>query len=814
MRLTREPRGYFGPFMYVMTPANTISEKILQLSHSTVENALEPIILFDHTGRVNRANQAASQQLGYPLPAMTNARFSDFHPDYSPSLYQRLWGDLQQHQTLTVDMRQLRRDGSSRQVESGMNFVQFDGQDYLCCFMRDVTERSQLDDTLRRISEGTAAETGMDFFQSLVRHLTVTLNVRFAMITECANVDKTRVRTLAFGENESVLENVEYDLAGTPCDIVMRDREFYYPTGVAENFNKEAGVDSYLGVPIHDKAGDVIGHLAICDSRPMIDHRKYIGILRVLAARSGAEIGRKVAEERLMQAHEQLEATVLTRTLQLARAKEEAELANRAKSEFLANMSHELRTPLNGILGYTQLFKRDDTLTGKQLKGVDIIHNCAENLLALINDVLDLAKIEAQKLEVQPAPFHLAALFQDLTHLIGIRAEQKGLQFVADLAPDLPAWVIGDERKLRQVLLNLLGNAVKFTETGHVRLRVERAADAHEPGSATVSERLRFLIEDTGIGIADNQIASVFQPFHQIRESGQFIEGTGLGLSITDQLVRLLGGTLHVASTVGRGTEFRLLLDLPTLPAPTGSNPASQPDLADSQRLPIGYEGPPITVLVVDDGWENRSVLNNLLTPLGFIVVEASDGQEAIDLAAAQQPPPDLILLDLVMPNVDGYEAIRQIRPPEVGPPEAGPRTVILALSARVFEEDRQHTRRAGFDDFITKPVELTYLLDTIARHLNLTWRYRQPTEPAPGTDTINGASTGTVPANLPDRAQIEALLKLAKMGDIQGITAQLLEVEKSSTGYENFVQTIRATVAEFDTRKLKNYLQACLSTV
>ena len=787
-----------------MTSISTLTDKILRLSHSTVENALEPILLFDRQGQVNRANQAASQQLGYPPEQLSEIYFSDVHPDYTPDLYQRLWHDLRQHQTLTVDMRQVRQDGSLRQVEAGMNFVAFEGQEYLCCFMRDVTERSQLDDTLRRISEGTAAETGIDFFQSLVRHLTLTLNVRYAMVTECADVEKTRLRTLAFGENDAVLENIEYDLSGTPCDIVMRDRVFYYPTGLAENFSR-ATMDSYLGVPIHDKAGEVIGHLSIFDPRPMIDHRKYVGVMRVLAARSGAEIGRKVAEEKLMQAQEQLEATVLTRTLQLARAKEEAELANRAKSEFLANMSHELRTPLNGILGYTQLFKRDDDLTGSQLKGIDIIHNCAENLLVLINDVLDLAKIEAQKVDVQTAPFHLAALFQDLIHLIGVRAEQKGLRFTADLAPDLPAWVVGDERKLRQVLLNLLGNAVKFTEAGRISLRVERTPTAQAPN------RLRFLIEDTGIGIANDHLTGIFQPFQQVRESGQFIEGTGLGLSITDQLVQLLNGDLRVASAVGEGTQFRLLLDLPP-----GTEPAQYsqwPDhrTTDQQTLPVSYNGPRLTVLVVDDGWENRSVLTNLLTPLGFTVIEATDGQEAIDMAAATRP--DLILLDLVMPNVDGYEAIRQIRPERsadavAGPPEAGPRTVILALSARVFEEDRQHTREAGFDDFITKPIELTHLLDTIGQHLNLTWQYglsgRTPAE----ADVI----TEPAPAVLPPPDQLESLLKWAKMGDIQAITTQLHYVEQLDPAYRDFVQTVRAIVAEFDTRKLKNYLQACLS--
>ncbi|MBC8153590.1 MAG: response regulator [Bacteroidetes bacterium] len=743
-----------------MTSAR-IPERTLRLAHSTVENALEPIVLFDRGGRVNRANQAASHQLGYALPDLIHARFVDFHPDYPAESYGRLWLNVQQHQTLTVDMKQMRRDGSVREVEMGMNFVAFEGQDYLCCFMRDVTERSQLDDTLRRISEGTAAETGTDFFQSLVRYLTVTLNVRFAMVTECTDLDKTRVRTLAFGENESLLENIEYDLSGTPCDIVMRDRDFYYPVGVAQNFNRAAGVESYLGVPIHDKVGEVIGHLSISDTRPMIDHRKYGGILRVLAGRSGAEIGRKVAEEKLMQAQEHLEATVSIRTLELARAKEEAELANRAKSEFLANMSHELRTPLNGILGYTQLFKRDDALTGNQSKGIDIIHHCAENLLMLINDVLDLAKIEAQKLDVQTTTFHLAGLFQDLTHLIGVRAEQKGLQFAAHLAPDLPAWVTGDERKLRQVLLNLLGNAVKFTETGRVTLRVDRAP------TATAPDRIRFLVEDTGVGIASDHLAGIFQPFRQVRESGQFIEGTGLGLSITDQLVQLLNGDLRLSSEVGQGTQFRLLLDLPAGTPPPLPGPTVGSDQPKPQRIPTGYAGPRQTVLIVDDGWENRSVLNNLLTPLGFTVLEAVDGQEAIDLATAKQTDrtatadrrPDLILLDLVMPNVDGYEAIRQIRPQRADPPQTGPvqdgprsvgprkarsRPVILALSARVFEADRQRTQAAGFDGFITKPIDLNQLLNTIGQHLNLTWRYPSPDEPT--TRVSPGATTRPTP--------------------------------------------------------------------
>jgi len=489
----------------------------------------------------------------------------------------------------------------------------------------------------------------------------------------------------------------------------------------------------------------------------------------------GAE-SRRVAQEesnrqnqllmREIEAHARTDAA-------LQRAKEQAETANRAKTRYVTGISHELRTPLNGILGYAQILLKDPDIPPHRREAIAVIQRSGEHLLSLIDGLLDIARIEAGKLRLDRSELRFADFLQDVVTLTRLQAESKGLEFRFLVKGKLPEVVHADPKRLRQILINLLANAVKFTERGSVTFAVEYRR-----------EIARIEIADTGIGIPAEDLERIFLPFERSGASRMNqAPGTGLGLTITQMLTKLMGGEISVTSEVGKGSTFTLRLYLPAVASPTH---ALRP-----HRDIVGYEGRRRRILVVDDQITHRQLLAALLSPLGFEVSEAASGQECLRTAAAMDF--DAILLDVAMPEMDGWTTAKRLRA------EQRRHTPIIMLSANAFDNTSFKRAEIGFDDFIVKPVLESELLSSLKLHLGLEWIY----EERPPQPERKPAQAGTLV--WPDSAQLHELKKLGEMGYVKGIHRKLDELEQADARLAPSVQTLRRLIKGF---RIDEYLR------
>lgn len=697
------------------------------------------------------------------------------HPDDDTLMKETFQECLEGRRDLySLEYRMRCKNGSYRWVHDRGRVVETDAQGRparMVGTLADIHERKHEDEAWRLMLQETSTAIGEDFFRALVRSLGTVFEVDYAAVTQTVLLPNTtpRLRIIALWDGAQFIPPFEYDMRGTPCEVVVGGQRFLYSINIQEDFPNDEDlvkmeVQSYWGVPLFDSLQQPVGHLFLMDKEMITWTEWGNAMLRMFATRAGTELERIRTEEALQQ------------------AKEAAEAANRAKSEFLANMSHELRTPLNGILGYAQLLKKEKTLTPKQHDGLDIIHQSGEHLLTLINDILDLAKIEARRMDLDIQDFSFHDMLKGIVEMMRIRAEQKRITFAYEPLSALPSWVRGDEKRLRQIIVNLLSNAIKFTDTGGVVFKV-----------GLYAENVRFQIEDTGIGIAPEQLDEIFSPFQQVGDRRRMTEGTGLGLAISRKLTEMMGGTLSVQSKEGEGSIFWLELDLPAVRS-------SSLDPQTTDQVVVGYQGDRRRVLIVDDREENRSLLFTMLAPLGFELMEAVNGQDGLEKAILFHP--HVILLDIRMPVMDGLQTARSLR----ALPD-GRDVVIITISASAFDQDEYESREAGSNDFITKPFRLQQLIDLLGKHLGIEWVYEESGEPVPEPGDVTAGPAQRDGMIVPPPNTLSLLFDLAMRGNILAITARAEELA-AEPHYVPFATHLRALAKGFKLKQIREFVR------
>ena len=474
------------------------------------------------------------------------------------------------------------------------------------------------------------------------------------------------------------------------------------------------------------------------------------------------------------------QALKLPSPAELQKARDQAEAANKAKSVFLANMSHELRTPLNAILGFSSIIQKDTQVPDNQRRNLDIINRSGEHLLNLINDVLDMAKIDAGQVQLEETAFDLGAMVRDVTDMMSVRAQEKGLQLLIDQSSGFPRFIIGDQARLRQILINLIGNALKYTRQGGVTLRLGTKQSA--------AAQLLIEVEDTGCGIAPADQQRIFEPFVQLGEQAGN-KGTGLGLAISRQFVQLMGGHFTLESTLGKGSLFRVELPLHEVKE---DNIAKPKPASQGEVVGLAPDQPDYRILIVEDQLENQLLLNQLLESVGFQVKVAKNGKQGVQLFQSWRP--HFVWMDRRMPVMDGMEATKTIRRlPD------GAAVKIVAVTASAFMEQREEKFEAGMDDFVRKPYRPNEIYACLSKHLGVKFIYQG----APTAEEPPKLLTPKMLSTLPDalRSELKASLESLEKARIAAAIKQI-------GAYDQTLQkTLTQLVEDFDYPTILNAL-------